>query len=153
MKRACPELAEGLGMINCVLRYLLSHNGLPVRCTTILFGRILCFISGFRLVGFGYLLVLQLINSCRTIDGFTLKGKENIFYVLQNIKLILSDVNFFLIFLKKIGRFLFQVVLYQTPAYRGPASYFSFVLKFSWNLLQNVADRRFWLKGSGSISI
>ena len=96
------EQSEGLRMINCVLRYSLSNNGLWVRCTTTLFGRILCFISGFRLVGFGSLLVLQIINSCQTIDGFTLKGEENIFYVLQHIKLILSDVNFFLIFLKKI---------------------------------------------------
>lgn len=140
-------------MINCVLRYSLSHNGLWVRCTATLFGRILCFISGLRLVGFGSLLVLQLINSCRTIDGFTLKGKENIFYVLQNIKLILSDVNFFLIFLKKFSRLLFPEVLYQAPTRRGPTSYFSFVLKFSWNLLQGVADGRFWLKSSGSISI
>ncbi len=142
-----------LRMINCVLRLSLSHNGLWVRCTTTLFGRILRFISGFRLVGFGYLLWLQLINSCQTIDGFTLKGKENIFYVLQNVKHILSDVNFFLIFLKKFGRFLFPVVLCRTPTRKRPTSYFSFVLKFSWNLLQGVADGCFWHKSSGSISI
>ncbi len=50
------------------------------------------------------------------MDSYTLLSKENIFYVLQNIKAILSDVNIFLIFFKKIFIFLSHYPLLSSPS-------------------------------------
>ena len=76
------------------------------------------FISGFGLVGpgSGYLLWLKLVNSDQTTDSYNQQCRLNIFYILQNVKHLLSDVNFFFIFLKKFCYLSHLVILYQTPS-------------------------------------